>query len=1615
MKKLRRTISFLLVFALMMGMFPISLSGTFAFAAETPAAPLSGSIGGINWELTEVSNPGLNPDDTLETTFYNLALTGTGSMELKNGQSPWYDSRGQILSVSIADGITSIGNYAFYECASLKSVTLPDSVETIGRDAFNKCEMLEEVILGAGLTDIGENAFYWCINLGSITVGPNIKTIGKKAFYANNIVNVQFEDGLEEIGESAFERCEKLASVSLPDSVSSIGPRAFASTKLKEFTVPAGTTVIGHAVLDECSSLSSIQVGAGNTCFSVKDGILYEMKAGNFYKTITYARIKSKTEISIEEGTEIIDAYSFNGGTYLTNITLPETIKQIGDHAFNNCYNVQEIRIPGNVETIQKYAFGSWEKIVEINIPDSVQTIESNAFYMCESLATVSIGSGLKNLHAYVFSCCSSIASITISDENPALSAVDNVVYNKDCTIACFYPEGKTDKEYTFPDTLEELQSSCIVKNTSLVTLYLPASLYKMNSGSISSNKSLKNIFFAGDAPKTYSTSAIVYNAADLIIFRHPSSSGWDTWKDKDKYTIADWRTEDSTQEEGEFNGVSWQYIGATGCISFTGSGVIPGFTEENPAPWDSYKSGIQTIEISEGITEIGSYTFCQAENLLRMESGADLNSIGDYAFNGCTRLIFLQTRFVENIGSAAFQGDVAIKGDLFFDKVASLGSYAFQGCTSIEDVFLGSHLQALEEEVFAGCTSLSSIFVPETVSVIEAGALKDCTSLHTVNIPASTISIGAQAFSGSTALEKVYFYGEVPADWAADSFTNCSSSLILYYRISQNGWTGFGGVWNGIPVEGQSHFYTENKDYYSFSNSAPSFGYGINYRIPRQRYVDVLQSIITGTYYYVINPKWDGSCYGMAATTLEFYENSDNPRFDINSYDASAETLYEIAAPGRKDSDLTKLIEAYQISQYNPLIAGFIGAFSANMKDYKGLIKKVEEFERSGGFKTDPEAEPVLMSIYSTYGGHAVIPVSVGQDNDGNFILKVYDPSYPSVLQTLRINKDFSGISYGRYKYASYVGLNTISSAMSGVELHNNKDASLYLSIDKENIKLASEAGNTIEDIEGAYEQKHNAGEEETFPGIRSFVLPEGNYNISTDKNANTGTSGGTEESVIFYLASGEYFAEIVSSDKDAVLSVDKETGTDQLKVRLVSESQEEEVSSFTIINQQGMERKIETNSNTTVIISGDDISIEVPADTTISIDGMETAVNGGKAETTFSSSDEENPLKAKEIETSITCDSNSKLSGTANATLISNATASKDVNVTVQYYDQAGKLASSYIEKIQLAPGMNFVQLSFDNLENSLEAEGEVLLSCRLSVEDESGNSAFSVAEGISVTLLKQQGTNTPSTGTPDSTASPAPVTPGSTATPTPVPGAGSGSGGGGSYYPGFLPPVYGPSPTPDTTSTLTPAATPVPGTTSAPGVPSANATGTPEPTASPDVPGTPEPTNTPVPSIPAQPGGEGSTAVVYKKGYKYTDKKTNAIYKITGTGKNKTAEYIKSTKKNPKAIIIPATIKINGISYKVTSIGKKAFAGKASLNKVTIGKNIKKIGNKAFYKCKKLRYINVKSVNITAKGIGKAAFKGIYGKPRVKTNKSVKNKYYKIFVQKGMSEKAKFIIKS
>ena len=122
-------------------------------------------------------------------------------------------------------------------------------------------------------------------------------------------------------------------------------------------------------------------------------------------------------------------------------------------------------------------------------------------------------------------------------------------------------------------------------------------------------------------------------------------------------------------------------------------------------------------------------------------------------------------------------------------------------------------------------------------------------------------------------------------------------------------------------------------------------------------------------------------------------------------------------------------------------------------------------------------------------------------------------------------------------------------------------------------------------------------------------------------------------------------------------------------------------------------------------------------------------------------------------------------------------------------------------------------------------------------------------------------------------------------------------------------------------------------------------------------------------------------------------------DAVFKVTKSNKSAPeVEYIKTKNKNSKSISIPSNIQLDGITYKVTSIAKNAFKNNKKLTKVTIGKNVTKIGSKAFYGCKKLKTIKINSKKL--KAVGKNAIKGIHKKAKIDVPNSKRKAYKKLF---------------
>lgn len=242
-------------------------------------------------------------DVTIPAALNGISVGGIGAYALSGNCN--------IESVTVSNGITSVGNGAFSNCSSLKNVSIPDSVTDIGECAFYFDAVLENVTLGKAKS-IGERAFEKCFSLKNVSL-PSTVTV---------------------IGEYAFTDCDGLESVSVPDSVEAIGDYAFLRcSSLQSFTFPTSLTKLGVAAFRDCSSLSG--------------------------------------EIDIPYGITDIEYYAFANCKSITSVKLANSVLQIDENAFYNCKSLEDVELPNSLLYIGRRAFEG-TKLTSIYLPDSV-------------------------------------------------------------------------------------------------------------------------------------------------------------------------------------------------------------------------------------------------------------------------------------------------------------------------------------------------------------------------------------------------------------------------------------------------------------------------------------------------------------------------------------------------------------------------------------------------------------------------------------------------------------------------------------------------------------------------------------------------------------------------------------------------------------------------------------------------------------------------------------------------------------------------------------------------------------------------------------------------------------------------------------------------------------------------------------------------------------------------------------------------------------------------------------------------------------------------------------------------------------------------------------------
>lgn len=360
-----------------------------------------------------------------------LTISGTGTMKnyTYKSEMPWYKYINDIQSVVIEDGVTSIGDYAFYGMSKLTDISIPEGVKTIGEYAFKNCAALDGVNLPSTLTKLGQSAFYGCTSLSSIAIPEGLYTvwgytfknctslaevtlpstlikIDEAAFYGcKTLKTLDIPDSVSIIGIYCFKNCSSLSEVSLPEKLTQIREAAFYGTAIKTLSVPEGVTTVGPYAFKNCTALKSIELPQS----------LKKIDEAAFYACDHLAAL------NVPEKVESIGNYAFRRCEELQSVSFPESLKTIGESAFYGCGSLSELTIPEGVTSIGGYAFKSCVNLYEVTLPTTLKTLGESAFYGCTRISSMTIPENVATIGAYAFSRCSSLSEVIFTGNAPTI------------------------------------------------------------------------------------------------------------------------------------------------------------------------------------------------------------------------------------------------------------------------------------------------------------------------------------------------------------------------------------------------------------------------------------------------------------------------------------------------------------------------------------------------------------------------------------------------------------------------------------------------------------------------------------------------------------------------------------------------------------------------------------------------------------------------------------------------------------------------------------------------------------------------------------------------------------------------------------------------------------------------------------------------------------------------------------------------------------------------------------------------------------------------------------------------------------------------------------------
>ena len=777
-----------------------------------------------------------------------LTISGTGDMYDYNSSTiPWYLEKDDIQSVRIGNGVTRIGNYAFYQCSALSSVTMGSSVTAIGTYAFAYCAKIPSIIIGDHVTTIGNSAFYGC-RMKTITIPASVTTIGYEAFYtyyseAPHLITDIYVSWTT--AEAIPEWNAMTSTSSYPQYATTLHIPCGSGDLYRDkggwknyvmktncsqsYTLTVriddpdmgmvqidegtpGTSVSQKVYADETHHIRAIPIDGCHSFSQWNDGITTSGRnvaiTANAIYTATLTQTKEKLSsgtcgpsatyvISCDSvltisGTGAINNNAFSSNRLIKSVVINEGITKIGTRAFANCTNLEYITFPSTLTNLGfAGTYGS--------------TSDGHVFYCCYKLKSIYIPASVKDIGIWPLLRCNDLETIVVDPDNKYYdsrqncNAIIETATNK-MIAGCMHT--------TMPHTTEIIDRWCFEYLHKLKSMLVASSVHTFTGNTFKECENLKDIYveWTGAIPAWNSLTTWAehqYDNLDAGITvhvpcghkaRYQATSGWN------KYNIVDDHLKGGMC--GMYGSNQTWMLSCDSILTIRGNGKMEDFVLTaggTNAEWSDYRTAVKTIVITDGIASIGENAFRGFTNLKDIYAYAAENIPNMPASNNPDASVTL------HVPCGALKGYQEADGWKNYTIVTEYtGSGACgangdnltwtlcDGELTIRGTGAMTNWTSADLVPWAAYReSIVSVVLEDGITTVGNTAFFNCTSLTSIDIPNSVTTIGVTAFAGCSSLHAITLPNTINhIDWGA--FINCSSLTDFYVSWTETipGWS---------------------------------------------------------------------------------------------------------------------------------------------------------------------------------------------------------------------------------------------------------------------------------------------------------------------------------------------------------------------------------------------------------------------------------------------------------------------------------------------------------------------------------------------------------------------------------------------------------------------------------------------------------------------------------------------------------------------------------------------------------------------------------------------------------------------------------------------------------